>query len=450
MSKRNLILLIIILVIIITGAFWYFYFYQSVNQNVNNTENTNFFGNFLPFGKSKSTTSPNNNENQSTDISGYESITEEETLNIKLEKVSSFPIAGYEIFIKERYKETTNPQQTTKETESLDIISNIPILETNTLSTELVPALRYVNKATGNIYQTFADKIDERKFSSLTIPRVYEAFFGNKGESVVMRYLKTDNKTIETFVGTLPKEFLGADSSETNEIKGSFLPENISDISVSPDTSKIFYLFNIEDNAIGITLSLSTNTKVQVFNSPFTEWLSFWPNDKMITLTTKPSANIPGFMYITNPETKDFNKILSGINGLTTLTSPSGKLVLYSNNNLSLSVFNTDTKESSSIGLKTLPEKCVWGTASDVVYCAVPKYTNRVEYPDSWYQGEVSFSDEIWKVDTTNGNTIMILDPLTIKDGEEVDAIKLDLDENQNYLFFVNKKDSYLWKINLK
>ena len=197
------------------------------------------------------------------------------------------------------------------------------------------PALRYVNKATGNIYQTFADKIDERKFSSTTIPKVYEALFGNKGESVIMRYLKTDNKTIETFVGTLPKEYLGADSIGTSEITGSFLPENISDISVAPDTSKIFYLFDIGDSVVGVTFTLQTNTKVQVFDSPFTEWLSFWPNNKMITLTTKPSANVPGFMYAINPDRKpastsaslggDFNKILSGINGLTTLTSPDGK-----------------------------------------------------------------------------------------------------------------------------
>jgi len=76
MSKRNLILLIIILVVIITGAFWYFYFYQSVNQNVNDTENTNFFANFLPFGKSENTTP--GDKTPPTDISRYESITEEE------------------------------------------------------------------------------------------------------------------------------------------------------------------------------------------------------------------------------------------------------------------------------------------------------------------------------------------------------------------------------------
>ena len=50
-----------------------------------------------------------------------------------------------------------------------------------------------------------------------------------------MRYLKTDGKTIETFVGNLPKEFLGGDTTSDNEIKGSS-PEDIKDISLSPDT----------------------------------------------------------------------------------------------------------------------------------------------------------------------------------------------------------------------
>ena len=64
---------------------------------------------------------------------------------------------------------------------------------------------------------------------------------------------------------------------------------------------------------------------------------------------------------------------MGNINGLTTLTSPNGKLVLYSNDNLSLNVYHTDTKVANILGVKTLPEKCVWGKISDFVYCAVPK-----------------------------------------------------------------------------
>ncbi|MCX6751264.1 MAG: hypothetical protein NT161_00640 [Candidatus Nomurabacteria bacterium] len=449
MSKRNVILLIIILVVVVAVVFGFFYFYQPKNTT-GGTTGTNFFANFLPFGKSKTTTPTN--INTPTDVSGYVPTTEGEKQNARLKKISSFPVAGYGVFMKERFKdvpvitqETPPPNlPLTKGEAGGGLTSTKPVVP----PTEFAPALRYVNKATGNIYQTFADKIDERKFSSTVIPKVYEAFFGNSGGSVIMRYLKGDN-TIETFVGTLQKEYLGADSIGTNEVTGSFLPENISDVSVSSDASKIFYLFNTGDSVAGVSFALQTNTKIQVFDSPFTEWLSSWPNSKMITITTKPSVNVPGYMYAINPDKKDFNKIIGGINGLTTLASPDGKMVLYADNNLSLNVFTIETGNSNLLGVKTLPEKCVWGTASGVIYCAVPKFIDRGQYPDSWYQGEVSFSDQIWKIDIASGNTTMISDPTSIG-GEEVDGIKLSLDEGQNYLFFVNKKDSYLWELQLK
>ncbi len=453
MSKRNFILIVIILVVVVAVVFGFFYFYQPKSPGV--VSNTvNFLADFLPFGKSTNTTTTNNGT--PTDISGH-TPTSDQNRNTKLKKVSSFPVAGYGVYMKERYKDVLNPNPTPTLPLSGQGVSPPPAkgglggqnVTPVTPPTEFAPALRYVNKATGNIYETFADKLDERKFSSTIIPKVYEAFFGNKGESVVMRYLKEDGKTIETFVGTLPKEYLGVEPAGMSEITGSFLPENISDISVAPDTSKIFYLFDIGDSAVGVTLTLQTNTKVQVLDSPFTEWLSSWPNNKIITVTTKPSANVPGFMYAINPDKKDFNKILGDINGLTTLTSPDGKMVLYSDNNLSLNVLNISTGSSNLLGINTLPEKCVWGGASDVVYCAVPKYIDQGQYPDSWYQGEVSFSDQIWKIDVASGNTTMISDPVSVN-GEEVDGTKLSLDENENYLFFVNKKDSYLWELNLK
>ncbi len=170
----------------------------------------------------------------------------------------------------------------------------------------------------------------------------------------------------------------------------------------------------------------------------------------MITLTTKPASIVPGYMYVINPAKKDFNRVLSNINGLTTLTSPNGKLVLYGDNNMSLSIYNITTKNSSTLGVRTLPEKCVWGKASDTIYCAVPKFTPSGAYPDDWYKGEISFSDDIWKINTTNGNTDLISDPISVVGGEDVDGIKLALDKDENYLFFINKKDSFLWELQLK
>jgi hypothetical protein len=457
MSKRNFILLIIIIVVAIIILFGYFYFNQGNNTPGEDSSGTNFISQFNPFGKN--TTKPPTDTTSPIDISG-DQPNPADTTEVKLKKVSSMPIAGFTVFSKERLKEI-NPtpalplsgegvvppakgdlggQKTTKPTPP---------------QTEFMPALRYVERATGNIYQTFADKIEEKQFSTTIIPKVYEAFFGNKGQSVVMRYLKGDAKTIITFVGTLPKEVLGADTTTGNEIKGVFLPENIKDLSLSSDANNIFYMFlsgnNIGDGIVGTTLNLLNNKKIQVFDSPFTEWLSSFPNNKMITFTTKPSSQIPGYMYTIDPTNKNYNfhKLLGGINGLTTVISPNGKLALYSNNNLSLNIYHLDTKVSDTLGVKTLAEKCVWNKTSDVVYCGVPKSIENGQYPDSWYQGEVSFSDQIWKIDIKTGNTTMIVDPATIS-GEDVDSIKLALDDGGNYLFFVNKKDSFLWELGLK
>ena len=102
------------------------------------------------------------------------------------------------------------------------------------------------------------------------------------------------------------------------------------------------------------------------------------------------------------------------------------------------------------LGIKTLPEKCVWNKTGDTLYCAVPKFIGSGEYPDSWYQGEVSFNDQLWKIDIKTLNATLLLDPVMITEGEEIDGIKLAIDESENYLFFVNKKDSFLWKLDLK
>ncbi|OGI64686.1 hypothetical protein A2642_02140 [Candidatus Nomurabacteria bacterium RIFCSPHIGHO2_01_FULL_39_10] len=443
MSTRNFILLIIVLALIAIAVFVFLYLRKEPTPPADGGTGTNFT---IPFGGGGGTTKPPVTT-PPVDVPGDETPPVAEIPAGKLVKVSSMPIAGFTVFSKERMKEVTTAPA---------VEQGLPLLKTKQKSplTEFMPALRYVAKATGNIYQTFADKIMERKFSGTIIPKVHEAYFGNRGESVVMRYLKIDERTIETFAGALPKELLGAEITGNNEVKGYFLPNNVKDISVSPDGKNMFYLFiagsDSEDNMIGTILNLLNNKKVQIFDSPFTEWLSGWESGNTITLSTKPSSGVSGYMYTIDSTGKNLSRILGNINGLTVSGSPNGKLTLYGDNNLSLNVYHTDTRNSDVLGIKTLPEKCVWGKASDIIYCAVPKLIGFGQYPDSWYQGEVSFNDQLWKVDIKTGNSVLLLDPAVIVGGEEIDGIKLVLDEGESYLLFVNKKDSFLWKLDLK
>ncbi len=453
MSKIKIILITIFLGIILIIVFSFFVFNKTTPAQIGDTNGTNFFSKIFPFGKSKTNTSQ---DGKVTDVSGYIPTAESITAKEKLTKVSSMPIAGYGTFMKERY-EVTAP--VTPPTAPEDTTTNIPQKETKTTTvttppasplTEFVPAVRYVERATGNVYQTLAEEINETKISTTVVPQVYEAYLGNNAETATLRYLGDDNQTIETFIDILPKEILGGDSTQPATIAGSFLPENVTTMSMSPDSSSIFYIYKSGNGVIGSTSLDSGDKKNQIFTSSFTEWLSAWPNDRMITITTKPSSQVPGYMYSIDPASKKMKKQLGGINGLTTLTSPNGKLILYGNNNLELRVYNVDASNSVLFGIKTLPEKCVWALDNINIYCAVPNFIDGINYPDSWYQGETTFSDQIWQINTENGNTTMLADPTQFEKGEDIDGIKLSLDNSGKYLFFVNKKDSALWELNLE
>ena len=436
MQRRNFTLLIIVLVGVAIVASLFLYSQKDPSPpGGEDGGGTNFFSQFNPFGGNNSNPP---STNPPVDVSGYVPTEGGEIQVARLRKVSSIPVAGFAAFPKERLKEVPVVPPETAENKT-----------PTPPATEFATNLRYVARETGNIFQTFADKIEERKFLDITIPQVYEAYFGNHGESVIMRYLGADEKTIETFTGTLPKEQLGGDTT-TTKFKGSFLPSNILDMSVSPDTSKIFYLFESGNGVAGITLNLLDNKRTQIFDSAFTEWNPWWGSEKTITLTTKPSAGVPGFAYSLGSTGGNPAKILGNVNGLTTLMSTDGKTLLYGDSNLSLFTYDLASGSSSTLGVKTLPEKCVWGKVSDTVYCAVPGNVPFGAYPDAWYQGEVSFSDQIWKINIKNGVTNLLVDPVTATLGEEIDGIKLALDENEDYLFFVNKKDSFLWELNLK
>lgn len=457
MQKRKIIIVIGIIlgILLIVWGFTILFKPTTTSQTGETTTGTNFFTNLFPFINTISNTT-----NKVLDILGIGNETPTEEPISLLQKVSNLPVAGFGVFNKERFIEI--PEMSPAVVQSTENPSNLPLsgetgnlvppakgdlggLKPVTPPTETALVLKYTEKATGNVYQTYVDQIDERKISSNTIPIVHESFFAGNGESVIMRYLQGTN-IIETFIKNLPKEILGGDTIENLQNPGVFLPENITNMSISPDGSQIFYLFNTQGNSIGVTALSDGNIKTQVFVSPFTEWLSQWPNDRMITLTTKPSSNVPGYMYAIDPSKKDFNKILGGINGLTTLTSPNGKLILYNTNNLSLYLYSTETGNSQILDLKTLPEKCTWAKTNETIYCAVPKNIPSGQYPDSWYMGEVSFTDDIWSIDATNGNTTMVLET---EGDNNMDIVKMATDDNQDFLFFINQKDSSLWKFDL-
>jgi len=491
-SKIKIFITTFVLVIIILGLFFWF----TRNETVTPTGTTPWYQSFNPFGTGGENTinpvppdviDPENPINPDTPV----------VKNSKFYQITDFAVAGATFLEDSRLKDPSLPTQepevittpispTTKEgikeiqtilNKELSLNPPLPVLgnfgklttqavkdfqklkglpETGKIDTattpyfvktttkqsavslyEQAPSVRYVERMNGHIYKMFLDTKTKEKISNSTIPSIYESFFDKTAQTVIYRYL-SEGKEINSFMATL-----GAP-------KGEFLPPDAYSLSVSEDKTGFFYLTKNSEGSSGTIGKFGETKREIVFSSPFTEWLSQWTSDQNIFLTTKPSYSASGSIFQLNPTNKTLTKIFGGIVGLTTLVNPNNSLVLYSTSTSSgpkLGIFNIAKHETKDLGVYGFPEKCVWSSDNISIYCAIPNTVVRNQYPDVWYQGLVSFDDYFVKINTNTGDKTTIANSIN---ETSVDGIYLFLDKTLNNLFFINKKDSTLWGLNLK
>jgi len=304
---------------------------------------------------------------------------------------------------------------------------------------------RYIERGVGHIFETNLSTLDKKTISNETRLRIHEAVWGKDGGDVLIRYLDETTNAIRSFLIQLEDGAVGAGGFIPTQ--GEFLPENITEVALSSDKERLFYLLTVNNAAVGTIYRNLNGSQAQIFSSPLSEWLIQWPSDDTITLTTKPSGVVDGVIYSLDVNTERVTKVLGGVRGLTTLTSPGGDKVLYAEtfkSSISLSLYDTDELQSVLLPFGTLPEKCVWASDTITVYCAVPNNVPTGVYPDDWYQGQMSFSDDIWRVNTETFVASRIVS-FQNQTRQELDGIRLMLDPSDSVLIFQNKRDLTLW-----
>jgi len=433
---KKIIIILIVVIFLGGGIFLYFNSKNSVSDGTSG----GLLKNFNPFGKSEKNTDPNIGKSDDEIINTEENSNDQIfTSDLKLKQITKFAVAGATIFTTTRLKEKIIEKTADQNTDTNKIIDNTktngaePIVEPET---EIIDAVRFVERANGHVYDKFVDKNAIGKISNSTIPGVYEAIFGNNNQSIIYRYINSDGETIDSFIATLG----GA--------QGQFLPDNIGDISLSQEGNQFFYSFNLVNNISGLISSFDQSSpKKQIFNSPYTEWLSQWINKQTILLTTKASYKYDGSVYALNISNGGITKVFGNIPGLTTLANKNGSKIIFSratNNGPELGIYDVVNKTSESLFIYTMPEKCVWANDNISIICGVPQSINGVEYPDAWYKGLVSFNDKIVQINTNNKINVNLY-----SGGESLDLIKLKLNNYGNILIFINKKDSTLWSLDI-
>lgn len=318
---------------------------------------------------------------------------------------------------------------------------------------------RFIERGVGHIFETDLTTYFNTRISSETHLGVSEAFFANKGRSLIIRFTEEqDALTIKTRSIALGPPTAVAANTGAGESTGDQalptpeempLPDHIPFMAVALDgADKLFYLENSPTSARGTVATVKGFKPSSIFTSSFTEWLPEFPNENLVTLTTRPSEKIPGHFFFLDPKSQVLKKVIDNVNGLTTSTNRDGKFVLYSetkNGMPNLSVYDIAKQESRALPLNTLPEKCAWSTKNvTVAYCAIPQYFDPGKYPDQWYQGTVGFSDVVWKVNAKTGITEKVFAP-SVFNAPEMDMIDPVVSSDDTYLLFINKKTLTPW-----
>ncbi|TSD03173.1 MAG: Uncharacterized protein Athens071416_234 [Parcubacteria group bacterium Athens0714_16] len=312
-------------------------------------------------------------------------------------------------------------------------------------------AIRYQDRATGHIYETWTKSMKQERISNTTIPKVYETLWNKSGDSLVARYLDGETEDIVSFYAKLIKKEKSEDlKSDMYSLNGSFLQKNITDVSVSSNGNNLIYVLKKNSGSSIINSGFGGTDGVNILNSPLKEWLVEWFGGSYL-LKTKSTYKTGGFVYKLS-NTGNMTKLLGNITGLTALGRNDGTGLLYSesiNDTFNLFSMETANRKITKTNKNTLPEKCVWSKKNNVaMYCAIPSTVPSGQYPDDWYQGFVSFDDTVWIIDTEINLGNIIIDPSRYSE-EPIDGINLTLSEDENYLIFTNKKDLSLWGIDL-
>jgi hypothetical protein len=345
----------------------------------------------------------------------------------QFKKLTTYPVAGVVAYDLTTSKTLPVPAETP---------GAKPVVETTTKK-----IVRYVSRRNGYVYEIDNGSVP-LQITNISIPNIYEAVFTNSNNNVLLRFLRSDDRTIATYNVPIPKE--NPDGTRT-QINGSFLPDNISSLVASPDGNKIVYLMPGVGGSDVMTADFSNLKSSKLLDSTFREWLVSWPTDKKVFLQTKSSGEVGGFLYYVDTTEKKMRRVLSGVLGLTTSVSPAGNYVIYSQRTeggFVSRIFNTKTNSDKSLGLAVLPEKCGWFKNENLI-CAGSTSVEGL-FPDDWYQGVVSFSDKIYLINTQDMSVKILYDGTN----GIFDMTNLQIDEMSRLLYFVDKNTGELWRFN--
>jgi len=412
MSKKNAIILILLIFLLILGGLLFFYFYSGKNQTngtppIGNTPSNPFGSNVI-----------DRNASTTQNAGGYDYKVNNKKV-ATLRQLYAYPNSG------------------------------AVLLERNGIT-----FARLVDRATGNIHEVASDSEEIKRITNTTVPKILEAIWSSTGNSLILRYSVNDPEKLDNFSAKI-KTATSTSNEFTGEITGKVVAQGATNININPTGNKLFTISRAKglSGSYGVFSNLDETNSKQIFESDISEWLTSWPKDNTIAFVTKPSFKQYGYLFFLNTESGSFEKVLGGVYGLNVLVNKEANAFIYSNTSRSsvrLNYYDIKSGTDKNLQLNTLADKCVWSNLDkNIVYCAVPKSIPGDNYPDVWYQGLRSLSDNFWKIDLESGVTEIVYET-GVNESVSIDAMDLKISEDDQFLIFTDKNNLSLWGLQIE
>ena len=333
---------------------------------------------------------------------------------------------------------TSIPARLVKINDGPVVLGEAVVSKKATASSSAEVSVSYIERRSGNVYSYSVTTGTNTRTSNKTLLGIQSAVWLPNASTAFVRYLSGENlSTINSYA--LPANGSG----------GFFLPQNLSDVAVS-EAGILTLSSGVNGSIVSLSRTDGTQAK-EIFTTPLSSLRISFAGKGQYLAFTKSSAGLAGNAFLIDSSGR-FSRVAGPLNGLVAKASPSGKWVLVSytsNGTMQMSLVNTAAGETLPLPVATIADKCVWTADDSAIYCGVPLDPSpNFSYPDDWYQGAVSFSDRIWKIDVSGRYAQFVLN-FEKEDMGRFDVNALAIDLLNTVLVFVNKNDGSLWSYSL-
>lgn len=182
-------------------------------------------------------------------------------------------------------------------------------------------------------------------------------------------------------------------------------------------------------------------------------FLSAIPKSASVAFWNRPNAFEETNLSSFTPSGSGAKKLLSGKFGADYLWSPSGDRLLVSatltkgGSEIGLNIANANGGEFHTVQVPTFVQKAAWAKDGKTLYYALPLLIpSGAILPNDYFGKSIHTTDSFWKMDVETGKKDRIIGNEEMA-GKDFDSMDLFLSPDERYLFFTNRNDGHLYRI---